>query len=397
MLGKDFFDRKHEITVLRDLALARNHVLISGQRRMGKTSLIRELSRQLETEGWVTFFMDVEGASSPEDFVSNAARTIHSARPIASRFLNTVRHFITENVDELSAGQFSLKLRENLDPGNWKRHGDEIFKSCSALDCPVVFAIDELPMFLTLMRRNDGDDRRVAEFLSWLRHLVQELGSAMPVLFLSGSIGLAPLVRRLNLTDRINYLHPFRVGPWSEEICVQFFNRMSTEYNLELERDSAKTAFALLGLGIPQHAQSFFARLREFATKNSIVKVTSDHVKTVYETELLGPSGQIDLVHYESRLKEALDDDSFTLAMEILAETAVERQFTSEGRHTLERIYSKLLADCAGQITDVLEILVHDGYLTQKGTKFIFASNLLCDWWHARFRDHYVSLAKRNQ
>ena len=74
MLGRDLFDRKHEITVSRDLASARNRMLTSGQWRMEKTSLIRELSRQLEKEGWVTFFMDVEGASSPENCVSNAAR-----------------------------------------------------------------------------------------------------------------------------------------------------------------------------------------------------------------------------------------------------------------------------------------------------------------------------------
>ena len=52
MVDEDFFDRQHEIDFLKDLVLARNHVLISGQRRMGKTSLVRELSRQLETEGW---------------------------------------------------------------------------------------------------------------------------------------------------------------------------------------------------------------------------------------------------------------------------------------------------------------------------------------------------------
>ena len=145
--------------------------------------------------------MDVEGSSSPEDFVANAAKAIHSARPVASRFLNSVGRFVTENVDELNAGQFRVKLREKLDQGNCYRYGDEIFKSCSVLDCPVVFAIDELPIFLKRVLREDGNASRVDEFLSWLRHLVQELGDSMPTLLVSGSIGLEPLVRRLDLTE----------------------------------------------------------------------------------------------------------------------------------------------------------------------------------------------------
>ena len=37
--------------------------LLTGQRRMGKTSIVRELGRRLESEGWVFLFVDVEGAS----------------------------------------------------------------------------------------------------------------------------------------------------------------------------------------------------------------------------------------------------------------------------------------------------------------------------------------------
>ena len=45
-----------------------------------------------------------------------------------------------------------------------------------------------------------------------------------------------------------------------------------------------------------------------------------EDVGEVYRSELLGPSGQNDLVHYETRLKEALGDEEHRLAMEILAE-----------------------------------------------------------------------------
>ena len=47
------------------------HTLLTAQRRMGKTSLVRELLRRLKDEGrFETIFVDLEGASTPADAVA---------------------------------------------------------------------------------------------------------------------------------------------------------------------------------------------------------------------------------------------------------------------------------------------------------------------------------------
>ena len=51
--GEDFFDREAELRLLDNLVREHNHVLLTGQRRMGKTSLTRELGRRLKADGWV--------------------------------------------------------------------------------------------------------------------------------------------------------------------------------------------------------------------------------------------------------------------------------------------------------------------------------------------------------
>ena len=57
----------------------------------------------------------------------------------------------------------------------------------------MLLAIDELPIFLKRMLGGDDGARRVDEFLSWLRGVVQSLGDGSLVLIISGSIGLEPL------------------------------------------------------------------------------------------------------------------------------------------------------------------------------------------------------------
>ena len=81
--GEDFFNREADLRILKRLVENHNHILLTGQRRMGKTSVVRELGRQLEAEDWAFLFTDVEGATCPEDAVASIAQAVHSVRPIA--------------------------------------------------------------------------------------------------------------------------------------------------------------------------------------------------------------------------------------------------------------------------------------------------------------------------
>ena len=124
-------------------------------------------------------------------------------------------------------------------------------------------------------------------------------------------------------------------------------------------------------------------------------RVTLADVDAVYRKELLGPSGQNDLVHYETRLREGLDDDTYRISMEILAEAATQEVFTADARRGLERLYSTLVDDSSDRIADALEVLNRDGYLRSGDDGHRFSSRLLKDWWSARFRDHHDPLGNR--
>ncbi len=256
--------------------------------------------------------------------------------------------------------------------------------------------IDELPIYLKRMLRAEDGVTRVETFLSWLRGVLQGIDSGSPVLIVSGSIGLMPLVQQLGIPDRINYLDPFRLGPWSREASIECFDRLAKSTSLAVDDAVAGAVYDALGIGIPHHVQSFFARLRDFAVMENRDRVTVADVERVYHTGLLGPSGQNDLAHYETRLRDGLDDESRSIAMEILAEAATQGSLTAPARTRLGELYSRVMADAHGRVTEVLDVLVHDGYLEASGRDHGFPSRLLRDWWAARFRDHHVPVADRS-
>ncbi len=393
--GSDFFNRDRELQILEAQVRDRNHVLLTGQRRMGKTSVVQELGRRLKAKGWIYLFTDVEGADCAEDAIAYIARAIHPIRSISSRFSIGMKRWVSDNIEEISAHDFGVKIRAGLDAGSWRRHGEQLLSDCVAQDEPVLLVIDELPIFLKRMLHHDGDVRRVDEFLSWLRGVLQVLGDNSLTVIVSGSIGLEPLVRRLGMADRINYFYSYRLEPWDRDTSIQCFGRLASNYGLSVEDGVANAVYETLGIGIPHHVQSFFARVRDFATMRERDRVTVEDIGEVYRTVLLGPAGQTDLVHYETRLKEGLEDDSYSIAMEILAEAATQEVFTLDARLSLERLYGEVTDDASGRIADALEVLVHDGYLEAGDDGHRFPSRLLKDWWSARFQDHHTPLASQ--
>jgi hypothetical protein len=267
--GDDFFDRAAELRLLESQVRDRNHVVLSGQRRMGKTSIVRELGRRLHDDGWIFLVADVEGADCPEDLVAAIAEAAHPIRSISARVAAAMQRFFAENVEEISAQEFRLKIRAGLNAGSWQHYGDRLFREC-ADDKPVLLAIDELPIFLKRLHRDDGNIRRVDDV-----------------------------------------------------------------------------------------------------------------------------AGQSDIVHYDTRLQDALEDEGYTLAMEILAEAATQDVFSPEARRRLERQYAGRIEDVRGCVSDVLDVLVHDGYLERDAGGYGFPLHPLKDWWAGRFRDHHVPLGDR--
>ena len=124
--GDRFFDREAELALLRERMNNGSHTLLTAQRRMGKTSLVRELLRRLDEEEEVsTVFVDVEAAMDAADAVAELAvqaQPLQSVRgKIASWLSNSLRG-VRENVEELGLSELKVTLRSGM--GLWQLAAD---------------------------------------------------------------------------------------------------------------------------------------------------------------------------------------------------------------------------------------------------------------------------------
>ena len=115
--GDDMFDRETELNLLAGKIANGNHILLTGQRRMGKTTLAHAVGARLTAKGWVALFIDIEDATSPEDVVAAMAAAAKQVDGIADPFVRRTGRWLRNNVTEAGGRLFKLAFRSALDAG----------------------------------------------------------------------------------------------------------------------------------------------------------------------------------------------------------------------------------------------------------------------------------------
>ena len=401
--GDRFFDREAELQLLRERVENGTHTLLTAQRRMGKTSLVRELLRRLDEDGkFATVFVDWEGAMDPADALAELAT---QARPLqgvlrrmASWLRNSVRD-VHDNVEELGVSELRVRFRAGLDAGSWQRIGDQVFEALAANDRPVVLAIDELPILVNRLLK--GHEYRVTPerlaatdgFMGWLRKCCQTHQGRI-CLIISGSVGLEPVLSQARLSAHANVYTTLDLRPWSHDVAVECLAALARGYGTSLPAEIRREMCRRLRCCVPHHVQLFFQLLYEHLIRDQRNEATLDDVERVYRRDLLSVRGQVGLVHYEERLRMVLGDEGYTEALSLLSEAVVNGGLLTHRVIELYRVEAVETGD-EDSVATVLYVLQHDGYLEESEGGYAFVSGLLEDWWRARHGQSFTSITDR--
>ena len=390
--GDRFFNRTEELAALSERVQDGTHTLITAQRRMGKTSLVRELLRRLDDNGrYETLFVDLESASNAGTAIAEIAFEARSIQGVGNRIRSMFSNFIpgVESVSLSAASvDFKVQMRDGINKGNWRETGNEVFASLTASEKPVVLAIDELPILVNrLLRGQDNaithEGREAADlFLSWLRQNAQT-HSGQVILLVSGSIGLEPILKQAGLSAHANILSPFELRAWNHRIASECLGSLALNYGVSLPEPARADMCERLRQCVPHHVQQFFDHVHRHIQSEGRSEATVEDVEQVYRRDMLGAHGQMAMQHYEERLRTALGNKEYAIATDLLTQAAVNGGALT--RNAVRKYVAQLRArgnrDAAETIRDALYLLEHDGYLERQGDGYRFVSGLLEDWW----------------
>ncbi|MCW8137898.1 MAG: ATP-binding protein [Planctomycetota bacterium] len=400
--GDRFWGRDQELRDLTRLIDEGQHVLLVAPRRTGKTSLMREVSRQI-ADRYTCLHVDLEGSHSPAEAVAEIACATWPHLSLRSRTQTVFRNALAavKSVETLSASDLTLTFRE-ASAGPWAEKGDALLEELGRSERPVVLFVDELPVLVCRLLKGHDDEvtparRELADrFLSWLRRATQRRGSLR--LVLSGSIGLEPVLRLGRLSATVNAFTPFSLLPWPRDSAIEFVRALAATYKVPLEPAVPERLADRLGACVPYHVQLFFLHLRQSyeqeRASGRTTPCTVDEVDWTYRERMLAPGGHAELAHNEERLRMVLGVEA-VLAQDLLTEAAVAQELTDEAALCLTRARAAPGRDDLAALRLTLDVLEHDGYLRAVPGRRVFDSTLLRDWWARRFGLGYVPVARR--
>ncbi len=397
-----FWNRKQDIELFIKKIDEGAHLLLVAQRRMGKTSLMREVKRQLD-DRYTCLFVDLQKSSDASDSIVELSLAIRPHDTLWNKakdvFANVIGK-ITDTIEQLSYGELGISLRAGLTSGNWQDKGDQLFSILADSEKPVLLLIDEVPLMVNRMLKGEDfsitPERRtkVDEFMSWFRKNCNDHQGKIRVV-LSGSIGFEPILHQAGLSATINNFDPFELKPWDDKTSISCLQALANEYGVSLKEGAEAAMVKRLGCCIPHHVQMFFTHVHDRCKRRGRMEFFSDEVNDIYESEMLGIRGHAELTHYEERLQLVLGREVFRLALEMITETAVTGYLTKEILIALQKGYEFKERSVQDAQEEILRVLEHDGYIKQSPKGYVFVSPLLQDWWKKRHILFHVPVLER--
>ena len=207
VVGDDLYGREDEIERLWEALARRESLLMLAPRRVGKTSLMRELQRDPRPT-WDVVYINVEDARGAADLFARVIAALAQDSRYrnwleAGRLPQALRSAWT-SLTHVKALGVELKRAVGQD---WASTADYLEKRLERLpeERRLLIIIDELPILVSRMLRSEGGHEDAALLLGRLRRWRQTPALRDKVqALIGGSIGLEGVLRRARLSASIN-------------------------------------------------------------------------------------------------------------------------------------------------------------------------------------------------
>jgi uncharacterized protein len=383
--GTDFFGRELEQERCWD-TLAADHLLLLAPRRVGKTSLMLRLKEAAAEHGFEATFLSAAGVQDEAAFVQKLYEAVGELRTwtaIWRKLADGPVGRLLDKIQKIDAGGFSVELGPS-EKDQWPLLGEKLARALDHHEGQCLILVDELPVFILSLLRQDPSGDRARRFLIWFRDLRQRSGRNGSLRWLlAGSIGLDTVTARLNFGDTINDLHIFHLGPFSRETADALLEELSRTHSLPLSEEVRSHILRRVGWTIPFYLQLIFAELRE--CRNGGGEPTVARVDDVFE-DLLKPAKKAYFDYWRQRLGDELGKPDAGHALTLLNTIAADESGASISSLTqsLEAEIHEVDAR-REKLRYLLDVLESDGYIVQEGKdRFRFRSPLLREFWLRR-------------
>jgi AAA+ ATPase superfamily predicted ATPase len=373
VLGRD--------TVIAELwqRLEQGSVVITAERRMGKTSVIQKMNAQ-QPPRFIGDYQDLEKISSPEDLVRNIYNKIFEVLSTQQQFKQVLQNLLKD-----WGGEKFLAVGLPKPAISWQQNLQSIIKDLSAQlesDEIWVFFWDELPLAVENIRREHGASEAMS-VLDNFRSIRQTYRNIRMVY--TGSIGLHHVISKLRdagySNSPINDMYQLNLPPLADEDALDLAQQLLIGENIAttgLTEVSNEIVQAVNG--IPFYIHHVVDRLKG---KSRPVEVTD---VMLIISKSLEQINAWDLGDYEDRIQKYYLEGNYNLALQALDILAFADRSIAFG-DLLNLVKNEIASAEKEGLRKVLKLLEQDHYIAREvGGGYYFRFQLIKKYWQIHRR-----------
>jgi hypothetical protein len=371
--------------------LAEKSIVLTAERRMGKTYLLYKLWGEAEqqqqdwVQGWLCVYQDLSAASSPLQFVQSVFDKAQGLLSVRRKVAEKTRRFLSR-FSELKIGQ--IQLPKSAMP-EWKEILRSIFADLSEQlpEDRVLFLWDEFPVMLDEIVKQEGGDKIAGEILNLLHTLRAEYPRIRTIL--TGSVGLHHILNKLGQSGYNN--------PVTNDMAVVSVEPLTDNFAIELARSlleskeikcqnlvaTAETIAQEVD-NIPFYIRGTIDRFQYHPDRQLTIDV--DTIRQEIRSLLVDADDSWHMAHYLKRITNYYGDVDSELVRSILDIVADEQQSIST-KDIIRAIQNFSQSPIPEQsIRDLLKLLEQDHYLTKDSIdlKYRFRYSLIRRYWQCQ-------------
>ena len=317
--------------------------------------------------------MSVPDAEDELDFIKRLVRAFRDASWSSAGWGQAFREHLPKDLEfVLKTGMLELKAK-NFD---WRLPADELEILMKSGDSRTLLLIDELPLLIGSIVKQDPGGTRAERFLLWLKRLREQYP---PRWFFAGSIGLDSVARRLRLSGTIHDLQPIELGAFTPDKARSYLMARGQFYQWTLTAETIDGIIAAVEWPIPFYLNLVFEQLRVVVAERQ--RLPSPELVEIALQRLM-QQGRTHFDHWDERLSKMLDDRMVHYC-EIVLDMAC-REATGIAVSTVDLRLTQEVTDDRQRsevMRQLLDLLTSDGYLIREEGGVRFRSALLRRYW----------------
>jgi AAA+ ATPase superfamily predicted ATPase len=380
LTGDAIVDREKEIDSIWN-ALQNQSVVISSERRVGKTCILRKMLEN-PRDGWIPILYLVEGKQHPVEFIEGLYGELQTNNVLKVRFPR-LKKFYTKYAKGKKLGSWELpRLMEN-----WKSLLDSMIEDTVNSGQKVLVMLDELPLMIAgFIKLEEIGPLGSMDFLDTLRALRNKYEASKNIVFIfCGSIGMHLVINDLKKnhaynSDPLNNMRPISISGMDVEGAKELCEKLSEDKDFKFDgRDEIFDYICLKTDRLPFYIHHVFAYIAE-KRETDITKKTIDEA---IDFLLFDPEDVGFFRQYQDRIKTYYDERCREIALEILDKASPKEDFWKEG-DIIDAVKSQNVLHNE-TIKEALALLWRDHYLIREiqGNQrtYKFRYTILQKWW----------------